>query len=271
VEPTPEDPPEDASEPGAQAPDADPLAPLRAASVPSATTWLDRWPVLVDEVRAGGPIRWLAAALVVLVVGGVAAFVMVGRSTTGGGHSSRASSLPFASGAATTVGGGGAGGGGPVGTARPAELVVQAAGAVARPGVYRLAAGARVADLVAAAGGVAPGADADRVNQASALADGARVYVPRVGETAPPGPVSDGGAGGGGGASPSSAPPAPVDLNTATAEQLDTLPGVGPATAAAIIDYRQQHGPFHSVDELAQVRGIGDAKLTQLRDRVRVG
>ena len=103
-----------------------------------------------------------------------------------------------------------------------------------------------VADLVAAAGGFAPGADADRVNQASALADGARVYVPRVGEATLPGPVSDGGgvAGGGG-----SAPPAPVDLNTATAEQLDTLPGVGPATAERIAATgRPEESPIEGVD-----------------------
>ena len=87
----------------------------------------------------------------------------------------------------------------------------------------------------------------------------------------PPVAVGGGGAGGSGGsvAAPDR-PPAPVDLNTATAEELDTLPGVGPATAAAIIDHRQRNGPFRSVDDLADVRGIGDAKLAQLRELVRV-
>jgi competence protein ComEA len=264
VEPSSEHP----SEPGA--PDPDRLAPLRAASVSSASRWPDRLRELVDEVRVGGPVRWLVAVVAVLAVAGGAVVVVIGRAAP----TARTASLPFTSGAVTTVGAASRGSSGdaePSGTTRPVELVVQAAGAVVRPGVYRLATGSRVADLLVAAGGMTPDADGDRVNQASALVDGARVYVPRVGEPVGPGPVSDGGGGGGGGsASPTSAPE-PIDLNTATAEQLDTLPGVGPATAAAIIDYRQQHGPFHSVDDLAQVRGIGDAKLAQLRDRVRVG
>ncbi len=160
-------------------------------------------------------------------------------------------------------------------------VVVDAAGAVRRPGLYRLRSGARVDDLVRAAGGLAAGADRSRLNLAETLADGQRVYVPKVGEVAPLPVGPTGGSGGGDGQStastgpsasgPSSAPSAePVDLNTATADQLDTLPGVGPATAAAILAYRTDHGPFHSVDELLDVPGIGEAKLAALRPKVRV-
>ena len=160
------------------------------------------------------------------------------------------------------------GGSSPTGTA--ASLIVQAAGAVTRPGVYRLAGGARVGDLIDAAGGLTPQADPDRINLAAPVADGARVYVLRRGE-ADPGPPTDGGAGSGPDdpADPGATAP-PLDLNTATQAQLDALPGVGPATAAAIVDDRRQHGPFTSVDDLARVRGIGPAKLAALRTRVRV-
>jgi competence protein ComEA len=161
-----------------------------------------------------------------------------------------------------------------------AELVVQASGAVRRPGVYRLPPDARVDDLVREAGGLVPEADADKVNLAAPLADGERVWVPRRGETDVPEVVAGAGGGGaGGGVGPTSGPgggatgttvPAVVDLNSATAEQLDTLPGVGPATASAILAYRDENGPFASVDDLLEVRGIGDAKLEQLRPLVTV-
>ena len=144
------------------------------------------------------------------------------------------------------------------------ELVVHVAGAVAAPGVYRLAAGARVIDAVQAAGGVSADANPDAINLAAVLADGQRVYVPRVGEAAPV--VVDGGGSSGG----SVAPTGPVNLNSATADELDSLPGVGPATAAAIISYRDQHGPFASVDALTDVPGIGPAKLEALRGLVTV-
>ena len=139
-------------------------------------------------------------------------------------------------------------------------VIVQAAGAVMQPGLYRLAPGSRVDDLVHAAGGLAPDADPDRVNLAALLTDGEKVYIPRVGEAVPADAA---------GAAASSAAQ-PIDLNTASIAQLDTLPGIGPATAQAIIDYRSQHGRFRSVDDLLNVRGIGPAKLDELRSLVRV-
>jgi competence protein ComEA len=146
--------------------------------------------------------------------------------------------------------------------------------------VYRLPSGSRVDDLVRAAGGLAPGADGDRLNLAAPLGDGQRLFVPKPGQEPPPAVSAVGGEGGDGsgavpgtGAGPASAtgtPTTPVDLNAADATQLDSLPGVGPATAQAILSYRSQHGPFHTVDDLLQVRGIGPAKLDQMRALVRV-
>lgn len=135
-----------------------------------------------------------------------------------------------------------------------AQLVVDVAGAVRRPGLYHLAAGTRIADAVAAAGGATPKADVTLVNLAAPVADGEQVLVPASGQ----GAAVDG--------APS--PTAPVDLNTASADQLDALPGVGPATAQKIIDYRQAHGPFRNVDELEGVPGIGPSKLAQLKGLV---
>jgi competence protein ComEA len=172
-------------------------------------------------------------------------------------------SLPRASARTTTVAGAATTEPAAANPSPPSTLVVQAAGAVARPGVYRLQDGARVIDLINAAGGPTPDADTQLVALAATLTDGVRVYVPKVGE-APP--ASIGGTAGGdlGGTG------APVDLNAATPEQLDSLPGVGPATAAAIVAHRQEIGRYTSVDELLDVRGIGPAKLDALRPLVTV-
>jgi competence protein ComEA len=142
----------------------------------------------------------------------------------------------------------------------PARLVVHVAGAVAHPGIYELAGDARVHVAIEAAGGALPEASPGSLNLAAPLTDGERVYVPLVGEVVPP-PAQPG--------SPSS-PPGPLDLNRATAEELDDLPGIGPATAAAIVDHRANNGPFASVDDLEAVRGIGPAKLDAIRELVRV-
>ena len=137
------------------------------------------------------------------------------------------------------------------------RLVVDVVGGVRRPGLYRLAQGARVADALARAGGLTPKADRTLVNLAAPLADGQQVIVPlRVAGAA----ASSGGS--------DSAPAGPVHLNVATLEQLDALPGVGPVTAQKILDYRDKHGAFGSVDELDAISGIGPARLDQLRDLV---
>jgi competence protein ComEA len=136
--------------------------------------------------------------------------------------------------------------------------VVHVAGAVVSPGVYRLGDGARTVDAISAAGGVRGDADVARVNLAARLSDGLRVYVPMIGEVAVP--LVDGSTG--------AAEQGPVNLNSATADQLDDLPGVGPATATAIIAYRRDHGPFVSVEQLLEVRGIGPSKLEQIRSLI---
>jgi competence protein ComEA len=144
-------------------------------------------------------------------------------------------------------------------------VLVHVAGAVRHPGVYSLRAGARAADALRRAGGARPGADLTAVNLAAKLEDGRQVLVPRRAPGGAPAPAVAGG-----GAGTVTAPAVPIDLNTATLEQLDTLDGVGPATAQKIIDYRQQHGGFNSVDELGQVSGIGEKRMAALREHVRV-
>src|SRR2546421_1334607 len=142
--------------------------------------------------------------------------------------------------------------------AAPAEVVIDVTGAVRRPGLYRLAQGARVAYALRRAGGATRRADLSLVNLAQLVSDGEQVIVPRRGASA-------GAAGGALGATPAVGP---VHLNSATVEQLDTLPGVGPVTAQKIVDYRAKHGALTSVDELDAIPGIGPARLDQLRDLV---
>ena len=147
----------------------------------------------------------------------------------------------------------------------PEQIVVHVAGAVLVPGVHQVAGDARVADAVLAAGGLAADAHSDAVNLAAPVHDGDRIYIPRVvdGVAVPVGvsaAVVD--------TASATGVPAAVALNSATAEQLDQLPGVGPATAAAIIAHRDVNGPFASIDSLGDVRGIGPAKLEALRPLV---
>ena len=142
------------------------------------------------------------------------------------------------------------------------DAYVHVAGAVVRPGVYRVRGDGRVTAVLDAAGGPSPDADVDQLNLAARVRDGERIYVPRKGEAPPPVP---GVGGSGGGASTG-----PIDLNAATLEQLDSLPGVGPSTAQAILEERQRRGRFRSVEELLDVRGIGEARLASIRSKVRV-
>jgi competence protein ComEA len=139
------------------------------------------------------------------------------------------------------------------------RLTVHVAGAVRRPGLYRLAEGKRVADAVARAGGATAKADTAAINLAAPLADGIQVLVPnRV--------VVAAGSAAAGSSEAGSASAGPVSLSSATVEQLDALPGVGPVTAQKIVDYRAEHGGFRSVDDLDAIPGIGPARLEQLRD-----
>lgn len=219
-------------------------------------SWRDRVALAVGAASAGRLAAGAAAAVVASVVVGVAVL-------RGPAPPPPELSLPVAGGpgdpsSSTTTS---------TAAPEPVEVVVHAAGAVARPGVYRLATGARVADLLDAAGGPAGGADLDRLNLAAPLRDGDRVFVPLAGEDVPS-VVAGGGATSAG--EGDAAPVELIDLNTATLAELDTLPGVGPATAQAILEERDRRGGFSAVEDLLDVRGIGEAKLAGLRDLVRV-
>jgi competence protein ComEA len=144
-------------------------------------------------------------------------------------------------------------------------VVVHVAGAVRHPGLVRVAAGSRVADAIAAAGGARPGTDLTSVNLARPVVDGEQVVVGGAAGTV-------GGTAGGtvGGSTGGAAPVGRLNLNTATREQLEELPGVGPVLAQRILDWRQEHGRFSAVDELREVSGIGDRIYAQLEARVGV-
>ena len=161
----------------------------------------------------------------------------------------------------------------PPGGAGAKSLMVHVAGAVKNPGVYPLPSGARVVDALKAAGGRRDDAREDLLNLALPLTDGDKVYVPTSRDVAAAGSAGSGGSGGPPGQptpSPPGWPPAvgKVDVNRADLQTLDALPGVGPSLASAIVRYRQEHGPFQSVDDLENVPGIGPAKLASLRDLV---
>ena len=157
----------------------------------------------------------------------------------------------------------------------PTFIRVHVAGEVLRPGVYQLPGTARVVDAVDAAGGPTALADVDVINLAAALFDAAQVFVPRRGSVgtrasiprplpgvnAPPSPNAN---------TPEGASSARVNINTASMSDLDTLSGVGPSTAKAIIEYRTKNGPFGSIEDLLNVRGIGPAKLDAMREQVTV-
>jgi len=182
--------------------------------------------------------RALAAAVVLVV-----ALALAGRAFLRPSHTSAPPLLRPRAAAATT--------------SKPKQVYVDVVGAVRRPGLYRVRTGARVADAVAHAGGATRKADLQLVNLAALVADGEQVVVPQRGGATTVAAQA-----------PGSASSGPVHLNSATLEQLDALPGVGPVTAQKIIDYRTQHGGFGSVDELDAVSGIGPARLADLRPLV---
>lgn len=195
------------------------------------------------------PARTLKVAAVAVIVG-LVAWTMWGSNAHGSAGSPRSgvpSSAPATSPAAAQP-------------ATVATVTVHVVGEVRRPGVYELPGGARARDAVEAAGGLLGDADQAAVNLARVVADGEQIAVPRQGE-------AGSSASGGPGASPGL--PAKVDLNTATAEQLDALPGIGPATATKIVSDRTANGPFRTVDDLMRVPGIGPAKFDALKDLVR--
>lgn len=228
----------------------------------------ERLPVWL-QARCGLERRNVVALSVLLVV---AAAFAVQHFWTGRTQSVQApevvrAAAPFGENGASSAGerrgaAGPADSGGIPNTAGPAgaEIVVDVGGKVREPGIQRLPAGSRVADALKAAGGVRPGTNTDTLNRARFLVDGEQVIVGGPAAPAPApgvgGPVSGG-------------PAAPVSLNTATVDQLDTLPGVGPVLAQHIVDYRTRHGGFRSVDELREVNGIGDRRFADLRNLVR--
>ncbi|WSV56392.1 ComEA family DNA-binding protein [Streptomyces sp. NBC_01014] len=224
------------------------------------------------QARCGLAPRTLAALAAVLVVAVVFA---VQHFWTGRPQSVRAPEMVSEGAPAAvpkaTAGSGAPGrprqpaGAGPTG-ASAARIVVDVSGKVRSPGIQRLPAGSRVADALRAAGGIKAGVDAVGLNRARVLTDGEQVVV---GEPpAPQSAVGGGAAPAGGTGPPTGAAAAPVSLSTATAEQLNTLPGVGPVLAQHIIDYRTQHGGFGSVGELREVNGIGDRRFSDLQPLV---
>jgi competence protein ComEA len=154
----------------------------------------------------------------------------------------------------------------PLPTPTPRPLRVYVSGAVVHPDVYELPYDSIVKDAIEAAGGPTGEADLDRINLARRVCEEEQIYVPQEGEESPPvsppsGPSLS---------SPSSQASGKVNINTATAEELCTLPGIGPVKAESIIDYRTTNGPFQSIEDIENVRGIGDATFEKLKDKITV-
>lgn len=198
----------------------------------------------------------------VLAVTALLAWSLLGSQAQGAGGSAPSAS-PVGGSAATSGRATETAGGLP---AAPATVTVHVVGEVRHPGVYELHGGSRARDAVEAAGGLLGDAEQSAINLARVVTDGEQIAVPRQGE-AGNAPASGAGAGASAGAGAGGK----VDLNTATAEQLDALPGVGPATATKIIADRTANGPFRSVDDLMRVPGIGPAKFEALKDLVSAG
>jgi len=218
------------------------------------------------RARAPGPrVRLGVGAAVVLLVAAVVTAVVVSILSQPARRSEVAPNNGSShTGAATAGPDHGASGVAPGGVL----IFVHVLGAVRNPGLFELHDGARVMDAVAAAGGLTESADPAGVNLARIVADGEQLYVPQRGEAqpgAPPGAQRDGAPTGGAGT-----PVGPLNLNTATVTDLDTLPRIGPALAQRIIDYREANGRFRSVADLRSVTGIGEKTFEGLKDLVRV-
>jgi competence protein ComEA len=250
---------------------------MRTVGQPAAPDALDRLTTLLagpepagvdvasPEGAVPGPVArasrpMVLDAAVVRVLAGLVALSIVAAAVAGflffrGRPGAIAAPRPALSMSGSALGGGGSpGSGSPSGSASSGTIVVAVEGKVRKPGVVRLPAGSRVIDAVAAAGGAVPGTDLATVNLAAKLSDGQQVVVGGSVGSAP----------GAGGAAPSG----PLNLNQASAGQLDGLPGVGPVTAERIVAWRTAHGGFQRLDQLQDVPGIGPSKFTQLRDLV---
>jgi competence protein ComEA len=214
----------------------------------------ERDPGPLGRLASAPRMRLTVGATVVLVVLALAVAVVMSAVTAAGSAPRPVSPSPSATGVTVQPGGGGA---------PQAPVLVHVLGEVRSPGIYELSGDARVLDAVAAAGGLTDAADTAAVNLARRVMDGEQLLIPKIGE--PPPPASGAGAAGGG--SPTAAG-AVVSLSTATVEQLDALPRIGPAIAQRIIDWRESGGRFTSVDDLLQVDGIGVKTVENLRDLV---
>lgn len=209
------------------------------------------WRSVASE--AAGFVRRIGVGSAAVLLGALAAIV-VAAFLAGVRHGSpEPIDLPPAAGGAPL----------PVATTQPTTVRVHLAGAVTEPGLYEVPSSYRVGDLLDAAGGTAPDAHTAAVNLAERVRDGQQIYVPTSNETASGALV--GGAAGASGAQSSG----PLDVNSATASQLEELPGIGPSLATAIVAYRAEHGPFGSLEALEDVPGIGPSKLEQLRAHAR--
>ena len=214
-----------------------------------------------------------AVVLLLLVLGVTAAVTAIGQV----GHSvevpvNTGSALPNASTSGVPAPAPSAGSTMPPAGGQELGVFVHVLGAVARPGLFEVHQGARVVDVVAAAGGLLPTADQAGLNLARLVADGEQLYVPAQGEvvTGPPAETNAGGRAGAGAGAGSGAATPKVNLNTATAADLETLPRIGPAMAQRILDYRAAEGRFASIDDLRNVTGIGDKTFAALKELITV-
>lgn len=262
-----DEPPEGRGEPAGWVPDRESIPGSSRRRPPGARR---RVRVEVPErLRTGEWLPSKAAAIGLLAVVVVAALIFALR--WGWASSRDAPALIRAAATPSTSAGGGTSASAraaPLGSASPGApgdgmVVVDVAGQVMHPGVFRLPAGSRVDDALTAAGGVTPEADVGALNRARLLVDGEQVRVPRPGEV-----VTTGSAGGGAGGATAAGGHPLVSLNNADLSALDGLPGVGPVLAQRILDWRAAHGRFTSVDELGEVSGIGGKLLSQLKPLV---